>query len=42
MIYKAGSKLTGPTGDGVGGRRPVTGYINMYNPTSAVQVSHTV
>tara|TARA_B100001287_G_C22559036_1_gene470532 strand:- start:222 stop:839 length:618 start_codon:yes stop_codon:yes gene_type:complete len=30
MIYKAGVKMTGPTGDGVGGRRPVTGYINIY------------
>ena len=38
MIYKAGSKLTGPTGDGVGGRRPVTGFINMYNPTSSASV----
>ena len=38
MIYKAGSKLTGPTGDGVGGRRPVTGLINMYNPTSSASV----
>lgn len=38
MIYKAGSKLTGPTGDGVGGRRPVTGFINMYNPTSGSTV----
>ena len=39
MIYKAGSKLTGPTGDGVGGRRPVTGLINMYNPTSSSTVA---
>ena len=38
MIYKAGSKLTGPTGDGVGGRRPVTGMINLYNPTSSASV----
>ena len=38
MIYKAGSKLTDTFGDGVGGRRPVTGYINMYNPTSAASV----
>ena len=38
MIYKAGVKMTGPTGDGVGGRRPVTGFINMYNPTSSASV----
>ena len=43
MIYKGGSKLTGPTGDGVGGRRPVTGFINMYNPTSSsTVVTHRV
>ena len=38
MIYKAGSKLTDTFGNGVGGRRPVTGYINMYDPTSAASI----
>ena len=37
MIYKAGSCLTDTFGNGVGGRRPVTGYINMYNPTSGTR-----
>lgn len=31
MIYKAGSKLTDTVGNGVGGRRPVTGMINLYS-----------
>lgn len=31
MIYKAGSGLTDTFGDGVGGRRPVTGHINLYS-----------
>tara|TARA_B100001057_G_scaffold381721_1_gene387640 strand:- start:3834 stop:4418 length:585 start_codon:yes stop_codon:yes gene_type:complete len=35
MIYKAGSGLTDTFGDGVGGRRPMTGYINHYDPTVA-------
>ena len=38
MIYKAGSVLTDSVGDGVGGRRPVTGMINLYNPTSSASV----
>ena len=36
MIYKAGSGLTDSFGDGVGGRRPMTGLINMYDSTAAV------
>ena len=31
MIYKAGSGLTDTFGDGVGGRRPMTGLINLYS-----------
>ena len=43
MIYKAGSGLTDTFGNGVGGRRPVTGFINMYNPTSSsTVVTHRV
>ena len=42
MIYKAGSKLTGPTGDGVGGRRPVTGMINMYDASAASATLHAM
>ena len=38
MIYKAGSGLTDTFGNGVGGRRPVTGYINHYDPVALVQV----
>jgi len=30
MIYKAGSVLTDTVGNGAGGRRPVTGLINLY------------
>ncbi len=42
MIYKAGVKMTGPTGDGAGGRRPVTGFINMYDASSASGIQHGV
>ena len=31
MIYKAGTKLTDTVGNGAGGRRPVTGVINLYS-----------
>ena len=36
MIYKAGSGLTDTFGDGVGGRRPITGLINQYDSTASV------
>ena len=36
MIYKAGSGLTDTFGDGVGGRRPMTGLINQYDTASSV------
>ena len=36
MIYKAGSGLTDTFGDGVGGRRPITGLSNMYDATGSV------
>ena len=42
MIYKAGSKLTGPTGDGAGGRRPVTGFINLYDASAASATNQAV
>ena len=31
LVYKAGSGLTETMGDGAGGRRPVTGMINLYS-----------
>ena len=42
MIYKAGSGLTDTFGNGVGGRRPVTAYINHYDPAGAGSSMHSV
>jgi len=42
MIYKAGSGLTDTFGNGVGGRRPVTGFINMYDASAASATNHAL